>query len=364
MKILNINLNFHVSTLYQKMAEEMINQGCSFNIYYPTENRVKIKLPYLQQDNILNKLDRYLFRTRANKIIKRLISKENIHSYDVIHAHSLFSNGYIAYKLKQKYKIPYIVAVRNTDINLYFKKIKTKKHLGIKILESASKIILISYAYKKKLLKYIPKKLKQSIIDKIEVIPNGIDEFWLENSTKEFKTLTSKKEINLLYVGKINKNKNLLLPINVCKKFIKNGFKIRYTFIGETLDKKVLRKITKESFCKYIPFIEKQQLIDYYRKNDIFIMLSKNETFGLSYIEALSQGTPILYTKGQGVDGFFENKSVGCSIQYGNEKELENGLKYIIDNYEKLSKNALDICRLFSWKNICKKYIEIYKSIK
>ena len=364
MKILNINLNFHVSTLYQKMAEEMISQGCSFDIYYPTENRVKIKLPYLQQDNILTKLDRYLFRTRANKIIKRLISKENIQSYDVIHAHSLFSNGYIAYKLKQKYKIPYIVAVRNTDINLYFKKVKTKKHLGIKILESASKIILISYAYKEKLLKYIPKKLKQLIIDKIEVIPNGIDEFWLENSIENFKELTNRKEITLLYVGKINKNKNLLLPINVCKKFIKNGFKIRYTFIGETLDKKVLRKITKESFCKYIPFIEKQQLIDYYRKNDIFIMLSKNETFGLSYIEALSQGTPILYTKGQGVDGFFENKSVGCPIEYGNEKNLENGLKYIMDNYEQLSRNALDICKLFSWKNICKKYIEIYKSIK
>ena len=93
-------------------------------------------------------------------------------------------------------------------------------------------------------------------------------------------------------------------------------------------------------------------------------MLSKNETFGLSYIEALSQGTPILYTKGQGVDGFFENKSVGCPIEYGNEKNLENGLKYIMDNYEQLSRNALDICKLFSWKNICKKYIEIYKSIK
>ena len=42
-----------------------------------------------------------------------------MNEYSLIHAHSLFSNGYIAMRIKQDYGIPYIVAVRNTDVNTF-----------------------------------------------------------------------------------------------------------------------------------------------------------------------------------------------------------------------------------------------------
>ena len=43
-------------------------------------------------------------------------------------------------------------------------------------------------------------------------------------------------------------------------------------------------------------------------------MPSRYETFGLVYGEAMSQGLPIIYSKGQGVDGYFKEGTVGYGV--------------------------------------------------
>ena len=63
-----------------------------------------------------------------------------------------------------------------------------------------------------------------------------------------------------------------------------NSYKEYMTYYGEITDKKTLKNL--------------------YRENDMFVMPSKNETFGLVYIEALLQGLPILYAKNEGIEGF------------------------------------------------------------
>lgn len=52
----------------------------------------------------------------------------------------------------------------------------------------------------------------------------------------------------------------------------------------------------------------KKQLREAFSISDIFVMPSKPETFGLVYVEALSQGLPILYAKGEGFDGYFDEE--------------------------------------------------------
>ena len=47
------------------------------------------------------------------------------------------------------------------------------------------------------------------------------------------------------------------------------------------------------------------------KEHQIFAMPSFNETFGLVYIEALSQNLPILYTKSEGIYKYFEEGHFG-----------------------------------------------------
>ena len=66
------------------------------------------------------KYDRVIFHIKHRKIYNDIVKTYDIEKMSLIHAHSLFSNSYIAYKLKRRnFNVPYIVAVRDTDVNVF-----------------------------------------------------------------------------------------------------------------------------------------------------------------------------------------------------------------------------------------------------
>ena len=102
------------------------------------------------------------------------------------------------------------------------------------------------------------------------------------------------------------------------------------------------------------------------RKANAFVMVSKPETFGLVYVEALSQHLPIVYAQGQGFDGFYPDGFVGYPAQAGNVESIAEKIECLIKNYQTIIKNveSLKLEEDFEWNNIAKKYISIYYTIK
>jgi L-malate glycosyltransferase len=91
-------------------------------------------------------------------------------------------------------------------------------------------------------------------------------------------------------------------------------------------------------------------------------MPSFNETFGLVYIEAMSQGLPVIYSKGQGIDGYFNEGKVGFSVNPGNISDIATRIENILENYDEMNKNAITAVKEFKWSKIADKYIDIYNS--
>ncbi|MDN6571163.1 MAG: glycosyltransferase, partial [Staphylococcus equorum] len=87
------------------------------------------------------------------------------------------------------------------------------------------------------------------------------------------------------------------------------------------------------------------------------------ETFGLTYIEAMSQGLPIIYSKEQGIDGYFENGLVGYSVNPLNIEEIANCIIKVINNYDYFASNAFNTSSFFKWEDIIDKYVNTYESI-
>ena len=92
-------------------------------------------------------------------------------------------------------------------------------------------------------------------------------------------------------------------------------------------------------------------------------MVSIHETFGLVYLEALSQGLPILFSKNDGIDGTLP-QNVGEAVDPLSPQNVKKGLINLIQNYHEYSNEAVDF-KTFKWKNIAQKYHDIYlKNIK
>lgn len=364
-KILHICSYYYGTKLYKNLMERFKEKNVDFKVFAPCsyDYNYNGNEEYLISEKCFNKIDRLCFHYKYNKVYNKLIDTVNVKEYDLLHAHSLFSNGYIAYKIYEKYKIPYVVAVRNTDINVFFKYCIQLRKLGQRILENASKIIFISNAYKEKLLeKCVPNNMKKNIEEKCVVIPNGIDDYFLLNCEKQPKKIEN-NTLNLVYTGRADKNKNLITTIKCCDTYLKGKYNIKLNVIGKITYKKYKRIFNNYDFINYLGPKNKEEIVEIYKNMNIFVMPSKHETFGLTYVEAMTQGLPVIYTKNEGFDKFFEDGLVGYPIKYNDYSQMAEKIELIINNYQIMSRNCIRESKRFNWNDISQEYINLYNNL-
>lgn len=364
MKILHINSYYAKSYFYKNLFEEQLQKSLEIKVYIPVSNKFLNNNfdygKYAKLSHCYKDWERIVFPFKHNKILKDINKKFDCRNFDVYHAHSWFSNGYIAYKLNEKYKIPYIVAIRNTDINVFYKYMICLHNLGYKILNNASKIIFISPAYKSRVLnELLPRNITERIYDKCVIIPNGVNHFWIENQYSK-KNLPLSSNIKILYVGNIDKNKNLLTTCKAIELLLKDGVEVEYTVVGKVKNFKIYQELLSKNYVNYLGEKSNRELLNIYRENNIFIMPSKTETFGLVYVEAISQGLPVIYSKGEGFDGWFRDGEVGYGIHCQDYIGLYERIKNIMLDNIIIVPNSV---KQFSWKVINEKYMCIYNEI-
>lgn len=364
MKILHINSYYAEGKFYKNLYEEQVKNGASIDVFVPTHSAATWDLgPYTKVSINHGKYDKYIFHLKHHKIYKDVIKQYAIDHFSLIHAHSLFSNGYIAMKLKREFGIPYITAVRNADVNAFFKYMVHLRSLGVKILEEADGVVFLSEAYKDDVIKrYIPQTLQASIAQKSYVIPNGIDAYWFENRTIE-KALPNSDALKLLYVGAINKNKNITTVLKAIHILQEKGFKIQFTIVGKVLDKGIYNVVVANHCVTYCSEKTREELLTSYRMHDLFIMPSIYETFGLVYAEAMSQALPVIYSRGQGFDRQFEEGEVGYSVNCYSAQEIADKIEAIIEQYSVISSNASQNSQKFSWPGIADLYTALYEGV-
>lgn len=302
------------------------------------------------------------FEYKINKKYKYLL-QSNLSDVSMVHAATLFSEGAVAYKLFKEKAIPYVVSIRGTDINFYFKYMFHLWKLGIEILKNASKIIFITeQSYKSffdiRIIKYCGVDFK----NKSYVIPNGIDDFWLENITPP------KRQHNMkfIYIGMFDENKNVVTLMKEILKLNKSYSDLQLYLVGGggAQHNRVLElcKLYPQIFHYMGKIYNKVELRNLLRQCDVFSMVSHSETFGLVYIEALSQGLPILYTKGQGIDGVFE-ENVGVGIDSKSSIGVSDGIKKIIVEYDSFVMPKISSFNKFSWNYIAKSYLNYFVNL-
>jgi glycosyltransferase involved in cell wall biosynthesis len=363
MKVLHINSYYSNSLFYKNLFEKQIQSGLDIDVFVPVDNAFNDKKnDYGQYTKICknhSKYDKFVFHVKHHKILRDILRRYDLEKYSILHAHSLFSNGYIALQIKKKYSIPYIVAVRNTDVNTFFKHMLHLRKLGVNILKEAHRVVFLSSAYKDHVIsKYVPVRLRDVIDKKSCIIPNGISDFWFENMGT-MKTI-SNDEIKLLHVGDINKNKNILTTLKAVEKLNNSGIHAKLTAIGAVKDNTIYDQLISSEFAEYISPKPKEELVNIYRKNDILVLPSVHETFGLVYPEAMSQGMPVIYTKEQGFDGQFPDGEVGYSVNCSDSSEIADRITAIRDDYQEISKRTISSVSRFNWQLISERYAEIY----
>lgn len=372
--ILHITNDYSGSTVYKNLVRELDNNGLEQIVYNPFressrigKNKIDFKNTRSQiiYSHILSKYaDRILYKRKIKKIVQDIEAKIDLKTVRFIHAHTWYSDGGVAYELHKKYNIPYILAVRNTDLNVFLKYFLHERGYGQKILQNANKIITISAVYKKRMLED-PRlsHIMSDIQQKLMVIPNGVDPFWIESKVMNRKIVENEKNIQLLYIGKFNKGKNVFNLINAVKNHnhkIQNKIKLTLIGGGGNDEKRILDSIKNDHSFEFVGKVDSLPVLkSYYERCDFFTMPSKAETFGLVYIEALLQGLPVMYTQNEGIDGFYDD-SIGEKVEDTSVSAIERGLERLIQKRDHYSFDMEQLLKNHDWKRIAEVYQQLY----
>lgn len=115
---------------------------------------------------------------------------------------------------------------------------------------------------------------------------------------------------------------------------------------------------------KFLGHIKENEVENFYRSLDIFCMLTRDfEGFGLTILEAINHGVPVLTTKVGGV-GEFTNKNLVTYINRPYPISLNKNLNKFIKNRDPFLKKAINAKKninKFSVKEMNKNYEKVFK---
>lgn len=370
MNVLHICNGYADSKVHSNLTKVLDNLGIIQTVYCPVREARFLGCNQFEGKNIefiyslcIKPWYKYVYQYKRWKLYRDMKSVIELSKFDIIHAPTLFSDGGLALKTYKEFGIPYVVAVRNTDVNIFIKKLKHTHYIGREIALCAQKIFFIS---KGEMDEFVTSDFVRPILSQIKskiiLQPNGVESYWLHHISKE-----QRIGHKILYIGDFSPNKNICRLIEAIK-LLRENVKyadLKLVIVGGGKEKNTSTRRMIESNSEFIEYLgkiyEKDKLVEIMRQCSLFAMPSIHETFGLVYIEALSQNLPIIYSKGQGVDGLFD-RTIGERVNALSIDEICDAIYRILEEPSNYSNGNVDFT-VFDWNMIANNYKKYYEEI-
>ena len=267
-------------------------------------------------------------------------------------------DGY-AYKLSQR-------GDKNIILHMHNERRESRSMYDIFVYSNITKIITVSDYIKKNVQSIFP-------VEKIQTVHNGIN---LELFSSNKKTTVCRNSIGiadndfvLVYSGRINNEKGISELIDAMH-LLKNYANIKLMIIGGTffgntkgedsfllsLKEKAMKINNKCIFTGFIPY---NQIPIYLRLADIAVLPSMwEEPFGLTIVEALASGLPLITTRTGGIPEICEGVSILLD-KNGIVNNLVSSILYLYNHPEKRKRMAaasIDRAKLFGKDTYAKNF--------
>lgn len=293
---------------------------------------------------------------------------------DIIHSQTEFTTFAVARIIRKKLHIPEVHTYHTMyEDYLHYIKISSKigkslsRKLTAKLLNSMDGVITPTQKVEEILKSY-------GMNTNTYIVPTGIDLCKLRSkiSDIEKRNILDKYNIpkdikKLIYIGRIAKEKNLDELIGFYNEIYKDD-RVVFIIVGDGPFLEELRgKVKKLGISNKVIFtgmIKNENIGQYYQIGDIFINSSTSETQGLTYIEALASGVPVLCRSDKcnndliidGVNGY----------KYNNKNEFKKYLDIMISNnqvLDEMKENTTINIEKYSTYNFVKNVEGIYYNL-
>ena len=350
----NINL-FNIGPLYPPQYK-LLNMKRDVDKQYVMPKA--LRLAYIYSDELI----RYRRYKNFRPKVKQILADNHI---DVIHSH-LASSAFLLENLDMN-RIPIINTVHGEhdligkySVPLYlapFFKWKAKKYKN-----TLSKMDIVTEVsdFSVNNLKEWGVKLKSKPV----LIHNGVSLFDFKNSVLLKKKLAGK--FNLLYPGGAVRRKGGDLLLGALSR-LGNSISGLHLYISgnvpqNTMLRQMVIKLGLESTVTFTGFLTKEEYKILLNSVDLLVMPSREEAFGLAYVEAMALAKPVIASKTGGIPEVVQDGRNGVLVGLDSE-QIAKAILYLYqhgDIREEMGRNnSYDVAK-FDWNLITDQYICLY----
>ncbi len=256
-----------------------------------------------------------------------------------------FKKGYGEKKSFQYFRL--LKLIMSKKIFQYFEK-KVMEYSGVSIITFSENV-------KENLIK------QNKVATNIEVIPPGIDSNYFYHDSSVYHSFRKKLQISkevfvLLYVGRINIDKNIALLVDAFNALRISNKKLILVGDGNI-------SIPENKDILMVGRKNKKELFDYYHMADFLVLPSLNEGFGHVLIESLACGTPVIglnYNK-NAINEIIVNNKNGIISECCSVKKLSRALTTAYEkntNFQKSKeKISIETLEKYNWKNLANRLL-------
>lgn len=224
---------------------------------------------------------------------------------------------------------------------------------------------LIPIAYGKTKFVTVSESSKNEIeefgIEDVEVVYNGVDMALSENLDKNSKP-------SIIFLGRLKNYKRIAHLIKAYKIVSKRVPEAELWIVGDGDDRNELEKLAKEmeikaDFFGYVDEATKAKLL---RESWVFVNTSEKEGWCVTVVEANACGTPCIGYDVPGLRDSIVDAETGFLVENGNIEELACMICMVLNDErlrERLSRNALEYAKKFSWDESAEMFEKIMKEV-
>jgi len=331
----DIDIHMAISFQYQEMVDRLKDYNVKFHFF---ENH--------QKPNRLNPMNYY----RLWKIIKEgdfdIVLANSPHTLDFVRVVYLF--------LKKKPKL--ITVKRSASIPS-----SLSKNLKYKI---SDKIVCVS-----KEMENILKK-NNFLPEKLITIESGIDFSKFKPENKKERRLDFGVHLNsVLFINVANWNPQVKGQDKLIETFAKLDCKNCYLMlVGLDTDKyapEIAKKFNIENRVIALGF--RKDVPELLNMADFFVFSSYLEGIAGAVLQAMATGKVVISTLAGGIGEYLKDGYNGFAIEVGDFEGLRKKMEYVLnlpqEEYERISKNAIQTASYYSIQNTTDKYVKLFKEL-
>jgi len=370
-KIFHVCPNFYpvrggIESFVLESSRELVKKG--YDITVVTSNSV----PNTEKELAANeKLDgitirRFPFKkfSRYNtsiEALKFILTSD----FDILHVHGIgfFSDAMPLVKFKNNKKVVLSThgGIFHTKTMMPLKNIYFNS-MGKIAGKFSDKIIAVSDQ---------DKKFMQKITDKRKIVRIGNGIYWKKFSKIKRHVNEVGSGGNLIFIGRIAKNKRIDRALNVIKKIKESFPSVRFFVVGDDWgEKSNLMHLAKKYGIKenviFTGGVTEKKLTSYLSKSDIFLLPSEYEGFGISALVAMAAGLPVVANKIDTMKELINDGKNGFLVNYENREEVAKVLKKLLMGKKlrvKIGERARIDSKIYDWKNIVGMLEKTYKEV-